>query len=359
MARGRRQHWSQDSLGPSHTPHTHIRLPNPPSLIWLSTPTLNYRTDAQQNRHLRYSTHMPHAWPLHRKRRNSAAFDRVIPSLATLTSYAYGIPLQACLCLYNTTLNFKHHIRTGYGISNSWYTSTPTKPLHECGQGSGASPIIWLFANNTILSATTRLFSPGAKLFNPSGPIAANRSFDAFVDDTCISVTSSPPPNCEQPTSPPSPSLYVQISSLAQTFTSLLHATGGNLNLSKCHIISTFSPTSTSTESLSIMDPSSGIPTTIPSLDPNTPYRTLGFHISANGSYSAQLNSINEKIERWITIISTTNLHNQFPHTFPPSATHNTRYTQVFPIGLVHNRRLIGSPIRSSFHLYLFVSFAS
>ena len=134
----------------------------------------------------------------------SAAFDRIIPSLGTLTSYAFGVPFMACQCLLNTALHLKHYIRTGYGISNAWYLSNVDKPLYGCGQGSGASPIIWLFTINTILSAVSRLHSAGTTITNPDSSIKAHRTFDAFVDDTGISATTSPPPDCD----PPAPHLH-------------------------------------------------------------------------------------------------------------------------------------------------------
>ena len=124
----------------------------------------------------------------------SAAFDRVVPALATLTSFAHGIPFPACRCLYTTTTLTRHHVRTGYGVSSGSYTNTLAQPIYGCGQGSGASPIIWILNIDIIFKAIANSHTPGSTLHSPSSSTHISRSFDAFVDDTCISATDSPTP---------------------------------------------------------------------------------------------------------------------------------------------------------------------
>ena len=38
----------------------------------------------------------------------------------------------------------KYMVKTVYGVSESNYTGTPFAPLFGTGQGSGASPAVWL-----------------------------------------------------------------------------------------------------------------------------------------------------------------------------------------------------------------------
>jgi len=61
---------------------------------------------------------------------------------------------------------------------------------------------------------------------------------------------------------------------------------------------------------LVLIDPSSSAPTPIPTLDPTTAYRTLGFYIAANGSYHTQLSIIRDIIDKWTTIVSSSHLDN-------------------------------------------------
>jgi hypothetical protein len=44
-------------------------------------------------------------------------------------------------------------VKHRYGVSDSYYESTETEPLFGTGQGSGASPAIWLGVVVILLNA--------------------------------------------------------------------------------------------------------------------------------------------------------------------------------------------------------------
>ena len=75
-------------------------------------------------------------------------------------------------------------------------------------------------------------------------------------------------------------------------------------------MVSTHAPHHPEPEPLVLTDPSSAAPTIIPTMDPNTAYRTLCFYIAANGSYHTQLAIIRDAIDKWITIVSSSHLDN-------------------------------------------------
>jgi hypothetical protein len=235
----------------------------------------------------------------------SAAFDRIIPALSVLTSYAHGIPFAACLCLFLTTTQLRHHIRTAHGISASSYVSTNNNPLFGCGQGSGASPIIWILSINLLFSATSFAYQHGTSISSPTHNINHERTFDAFVDDTCLSCFTTPQPDTSIVSPEATPPLIATMTTIAQKFTNLLHVIGGKLNLSKCHLVApVFQDSRTSryelqTTTLSIVDPATLETSTIPQLGPQDSYRTLGFYIAADGSQKTQISILQGKITQW------------------------------------------------------------
>ena len=74
---------------------------------------------------------------------------------------------------------------TGYGLSSSRLRSVDTVPLFGTGQGSGASPMIWLTTCDVSLKILLRI---GHEVLfqSPDGSIILNSPSDAFVDDTSL-----------------------------------------------------------------------------------------------------------------------------------------------------------------------------
>ena len=80
-----------------------------------------------------------------------ACYDRVICNLAMMTSRYFGMPINACKMQANTLKAMKFHVRTTMGISNDHYTHTQATPVHGSGQGSCASPAIWLLISSILM----------------------------------------------------------------------------------------------------------------------------------------------------------------------------------------------------------------
>ena len=156
----------------------------------------------------------------------SACFDRIIVALGMLAARRCGMPKNA-IRLHADALQFmKYMVKTVYGISESNYEGTPFAPLFGTGQGSGASPAVWLSLVVLLLHTFDRIV-PHRMNFQPiSEGRPHSRSSDAFVDDTSVGFTSSDESSY--------PDLISRLETVAQTWEKLLHLSGGKLNLKKC-----------------------------------------------------------------------------------------------------------------------------
>ena len=157
----------------------------------------------------------------------SACYDRIIVALGMLAARRCGMPANA-IRLHADALQFmRYTVKTVYGVSESNYHGTPFAPLFGTGQGSGASPAVWLSLVVLLLHTFDRIV-PHRMNFSP---IACGRtharSSDAFVDDTSVGFTS-----CKDDLS--YTDLISRLETVAQTWEKLLHLSGGKLNLKKC-----------------------------------------------------------------------------------------------------------------------------
>jgi hypothetical protein len=118
-----------------------------------------------------------------------------------------------------------------YGVSNSHYKSTYTEPLFGTGQGSGASPAIWLGVVLILLNALDRISNeeniPGLAFSDPWNVTSEDWRVGAFVDNTNHDVmdSSGTLTQCD---------LVEHLRQSDQTWEKLLHISGGSLNLAKC-----------------------------------------------------------------------------------------------------------------------------
>jgi hypothetical protein len=157
----------------------------------------------------------------------SACYDRIIVALGMLAARRCGMP-QNAIRLHADALKFmKYTVKTMYGISTDNYQGTPFAPLFGTGQGSGASPAVWLSLVVLLLHTFDRLIPHRMNFVPISGAREHSRSSDAFVDDTSVGFTSTQEDLIYS-------DLILQLQEVAQTWERLLSLSGGKLNLSKC-----------------------------------------------------------------------------------------------------------------------------
>ena len=120
----------------------------------------------------------------------------------------------------------QYTVKTVYGISEDSYKGTPFEPLFGTGQGSGASPAVWLTLVVILLNTLERVEPARISFRSPDGTLDHRRLVDAFVDDTAIGLTDDG--------DLPLVDLIAKLEKVAQTWEQLLHYSGRSLNLGKC-----------------------------------------------------------------------------------------------------------------------------
>jgi hypothetical protein len=121
----------------------------------------------------------------------SACYDRIIVALGMLAARRCGMPENA-IRTHTEALEFmKYTVKTVYGVSADHYQGTAFERLFGTGQGSGASPTVWLTLVVIMLNTLDRLVPDRITFFPLTGRRTHQRLVDAFVDDTSMGFTSA------------------------------------------------------------------------------------------------------------------------------------------------------------------------
>ena len=161
----------------------------------------------------------------------TGCYDRIITSLGMIACRRLGMPENAIRCQADTLKHMKYAVKHMYGVSSQQYSGSESEPLFGTGQGSGASPAIWLSLVVVLLNALDRMSKeddiPGLEFCDPWGDLSESWRVGAFVDDTNQGIMDI--------TGQLSPSALVEkLRQAGQLWESLLHISGGSLNLAKC-----------------------------------------------------------------------------------------------------------------------------
>lgn len=163
----------------------------------------------------------------------SSCYDRILTSLAALSSRRVGMSPAPTLVNNLTLEKAKYHLKTKLGISEQFYSHSSSHPIHGTGQGSGNSPTIWCFLCSVLFDAYEST-AQGATFSDYQNKTSLPIFMIGFVDD-CTQRA-----NLFNAT--PQPSSYTLIDMMerdAQLWNDLLWASGGALEQSKCsfHLI--------------------------------------------------------------------------------------------------------------------------
>ena len=161
----------------------------------------------------------------------TGCYDRIITSLGMLACRRLGMPRCAIACQATCLQNMRYAIKQVTGISINEYFSTLLEPLFGTGQGSGASPAIWLCLVVILLNSLDRISKedgiPGLSFTDPWNELLAAWRVGAFVDDTNQGVMD---PDGQLSLE----ELVEQLRRAGQLWETLLTISGGCLNLSEC-----------------------------------------------------------------------------------------------------------------------------
>ncbi len=159
----------------------------------------------------------------------TSCYDRIVIALANLIARRYGMSEELCAIHGETLAKMKYFVSTALGISEGSYCHTTMTPVHGTGQGSCASPPVWLQICSVLFDCHEQL-STGAEFFSPDRQTVVENSMAGYVDDTkCIT-------NDMNQTHPlPVDTLVTTMQEDTQIWGDLLHASGGALEIPKCN----------------------------------------------------------------------------------------------------------------------------
>jgi hypothetical protein len=114
-----------------------------------------------------------------------SCYDRIICNLAMMISQHYGVPNDAASMQAETLQKMLFHIRTAIGDSKQHYSHSMETPIHGTGQGSCASPAIWLLVSSLLMDCLYTLGN-GMTIKDVLGQRTLWQMIDGFVDDTSL-----------------------------------------------------------------------------------------------------------------------------------------------------------------------------
>jgi hypothetical protein len=101
----------------------------------------------------------------------SVCFDQIMVSLATIVALRLVFPCPAARMHSMALKCMMYFINTAHGISEAFYKVTKQYLLFGTGQGSGASPVIWLTIVVYLLSALMAMAPMAMQFTDPWGYI--------------------------------------------------------------------------------------------------------------------------------------------------------------------------------------------
>ena len=242
-----------------------------------------------------------------------SCYDRIINSVAMMAARRLGMPENQVATHAGVLKNMRYVVKTAYGVSESYIQSTSSVFLFGTGQGSGASPAIWLTLSTLMLDTLKELLPRGMKYISPDQSMSVERYSDAFVDDTQNGLSDSHlrnPWSLEQTTT--------KLQHMAQTWEKILSASGGALEASKCsyyilqwkwikglpHLI----PKAEFPPRCSIELTSGTTTQAVMQRDFNEPHKTLGVWMTPNGDDWAQVEFLRREANKVATLIASSHL---------------------------------------------------
>ena len=232
----------------------------------------------------------------------SACYDRIIVNLAMLVARRCGMPLNAIQTHAEALQFMRYAVKTVHGISEENYSGTPFAPLFGTGQGSGASPAVWLSLVVLLMNTLDRVVPERMEFTSPTASFTHSRLIDAFVDDTSLSFTDPGVLRISE--------MIRRKNSIAQTWERLLHFSGGSLNLGKCSWYVMYwhwkegrpaiRPPHSEEPPVTLTSGSNQhIHHTIKRTTVDTASKMLGVHLAPSGDFSFQLRVMNDKADKY------------------------------------------------------------
>jgi hypothetical protein len=157
-----------------------------------------------------------------------SCYDRIICNLAMIINQYYGGTRNIASLHVTTLKKMKYRLWTALGESITTYQYSITTPIHGTGQGSCASPAIWLLISSILMDCLAAL-GGGMTIHDVDSDISIQQRIDGFVDETSLFtniIHQTDNNNIIQ--------LCTQLTKDMTIWNELLEASGGKLELSQC-----------------------------------------------------------------------------------------------------------------------------
>ena len=107
-------------------------------------------------------------------------------SVVSLSGRKYGIHKKVVYVHAATLKEAKYKLKLSSKTSNTLYRHYKKFPIHDTGQGSGNSPMIWCFISSILFDCHNQEVH-GLTTTSPNGDVAVSFSIIGFVDNsTCV-----------------------------------------------------------------------------------------------------------------------------------------------------------------------------
>lgn len=157
----------------------------------------------------------------------TSCYDRIIPSLAGLTSMAMGMSSENVAANTKTLQYARYHLKMGNKVNPSSYSHMNPSEVYGSGQGSGNSPFLWCLISSVLFDCFADK-CVGATYVSPDSSQSVNLGMIGFVDDSNGQI------NNHGDDSLTIRNLLQQADHDARLWQSLLSSSGGALEPSKC-----------------------------------------------------------------------------------------------------------------------------
>jgi hypothetical protein len=226
-----------------------------------------------------------------------SCFDRIICLFAMLISLFYGLSRTIVQVQAATLRTMKYITKTALGASSTCYSHSPDTPIHGTGQGSCASPALWLHSSSFLMDILDE-HSYGFTATSPIDHSTVKVHNQGFVDDTSLMANGGSSPQ----------DLIQRLQTDAQLWSNLLSSSGGILELTKClyYIIDyEFDPTGNpkmmipNHQPLQISTSPESTVQCIQMYEANAAHKTLGCYRALDGNETTQFNHLLDKSKDW------------------------------------------------------------
>jgi len=238
----------------------------------------------------------------------AACFDRMIESCQNLSCRQQGADIEYLRLHAQTHEQLRYYVKHAYGVSIEYNEYTPEHPWYGAGQGAGDATIRWAVLSHSLITAYKQQATMWT-LTDPTNTTTVTQGIDAFCDDTSLLDANNA--EAQRTTAE-----LVQTTQTNLTlWNGLLEASGGALNPTKCTWAHFKWYPKNDLLQLQLHDDSapthelqisrlSGEPSTLVQLQPHTPYRYLGIHLTMNGDWKKELKVLQTRNQNYMQVLS-------------------------------------------------------